>query len=334
MAQSITNLLVDTLQCGDYIPFLKIDTTNGEKHMHSCCNDKPFLFATMYTLDVDKIGKQYIDFSLFNAFVIFKKGTPPHSVAHIVFSKDHQLTQILSIHEETVFYFTTPNRKIVSIMTSMDLKHAGGLHNAACTPKATHTPFLLIENVLDNDLLDDITDFFNQKKNEGKLIAHKCSTKDRSHVYPNIELETRIDHKLSRSLLPEVKKIFYFDVQYRELYKICSYDSITSGKFHPHRDTIPPFQHRKYAMSLFLNDDYEGGEFVLLEYGCKIKPKANTALVFPGISTHQVLPVTKGSRMTVISFFVDGANKPQYKMKAHFFNDKNIIESNIFPITS
>jgi len=85
-------------------------------------------------------------------------------------------------------------------------------------------------------------------------------------------------------------------------------------------------------LSLFLNDDYEGGEFELLEYGLKIKPKANTAFIFPGISTHQVLPVTKGSRMTIVTFFVNGLNRPQYKMKSHYFRDNNIIESNIYPL--
>ena len=39
------------------------------------------------------------------------------------------------------------------------------------------------------------------------------------------------------------------------------------------------YQHRKHAMSLILNDDYEGGELYLSEYNMKIKPKSNTAII-------------------------------------------------------
>ena len=199
-------------------------------------------------------------------------------------------------------------------------------------PKEIHIPYLLIENALDNDLLKKVINFYNEKKIEGKLISHQHSTKDRLHVHPDPELEKELDHKISRSVLPELRKVFYFDADYRESYKICSYDAETSGRFHPHRDTPAPYQHRKYALSLFLNDDYEGGEFVLPEYGLKVKPKANTAFIFPGINTHQVLPVTKGSRMTIISFFVNGSTKPQYKMKAHYYKDKKIVDSQIYPL--
>ena len=67
-------------------------------------------------------------------------------------------------------------------------------------------------------------------------------------------------------VLAELKKVFYFDAKYRESYKICSYDSVTQGRFHAHRDTPYPHQSRKYAMSLMLNNEYEGGELYLPEY--------------------------------------------------------------------
>ena len=132
--------------------------------------------------------------------------------------------------------------------------------------------------------------------NTDRQELHNTASKNRIHVHPNRELEIKIDNKLSRALFPEIRKIFYFDVKYRELYKICSYDAETSGRFHAHRDTPYPHQHRKFALSLLLNDDYEGGELFLPEYNAKIKPKANSAVVFPGISSHQVLEVTKGKR--------------------------------------
>ena len=328
----MTNVLPTTLQIGDYVPLIKINCIRGWKELYNYCNDKPFLFITIKNMNLEKIRTHCVDFSLFNVVILFKDGHLEQELKYVVFSRDEQLAKMLRVDDESTFYFANPNRKIVSIMTHTELVNSSIFDISQLLQKNKNVPFLLIENVLDETLLNKTIAFFNKKKEEGKLIVHQSNTKDRQHVYPDVELEKELDHKLSRSLLPEVKKNFYFDVQYRELYKICCYDFDSSGRFHAHRDTPLPFQHRKYALSLFLNDDYEGGDFVLLEYGVKVKPKANTAIVFPGINTHQVLPVTKGSRMTLVSFFVDGTHKPQYKMKAHFFKDANIIESDIYPI--
>ena len=83
-------------------------------------------------------------------------------------------------------------------------------------------------------------------------------------------------------------------------------------------------------MSLVLNDDYEGGELYFPEYGIKVKPKANTAVIFPGINTHQVLEVKKGNRMAMITFFVT-KKIDSYRIKSHFFDEKNIKYSKIYP---
>ena len=103
--------------------------------------------------------------------------------------------------------------------------------------RTINIPYLLIENVLDEKLLKKILDFYD--KNNRKELHNSCN-KNRLHVYPDLELEKMIDNKLSRSLFPEIKKIFYFNVEYREIYKICSYNSETNGRFAAHRDTPFP----------------------------------------------------------------------------------------------
>ena len=333
ITEKSVNLLPETLQVGDYIPFIEINGEGRNKHMHNYCNDKPFMFVTMKNLNEIDLHQTFLSLSNnFDVVVLFEEGVPVNIRTNVLYTKDAQLKNILMIGDKPQVYITSPNRRIISVMDSDELRETKEFNIEDYLPREVHIPYLLIENALDNDLLKKVINFYNQKKVEGKLIAHKHSTKDRLHVHPDAELEKELDHKISRSVLPELRKVFYFDAQYRELYKICSYDAETSGRFHPHRDTPAPYQHRKYALSLFLNDDYEGGEFVLPEYGLKVKPKANTAFIFPGISTHQVLPVTKGSRMTIISFFVNGSIKPQYKMKAHYYKDKKIVDSQIYPL--
>ena len=325
--------LPETLQIGDYIPFIKVQREGGTKEIHNFCNEKPFMFVAINDVTSEDLDSLLLNMTnSFNVIVLFHEGKPQNIRNNILYSKDNQLSVLLRIDDVPRVYISSPNRRIVSILTCKELSELHKLNLEIYTPTQVHIPYILIEDALDEPLLRKVIDFYNQKKVEGKLTTHNHATKNRCHVHPDSELERQIDHKLSRSVLPELKKVFYFDAQYRETYKICSYDSESSGRFHPHRDTPAPYQHRKFALSLFLNDDYEGGEFVLCEYGLKIKPKANTAFIFPGISTHQILPVTKGSRMTIITFFVNGSLRPQYKMKAHFYKDKNIVESDIYPL--
>ena len=325
-------LLPNFLQIGDFIPFIEMHGENSKKHIHNYCNSKPFLIITVKDLENMKISETLHLHENFNTIVLFESGDLSDKPQCVFYTKDQQLGKMLEIGDEVKAYIATPNRRIVTITDGDGLRKLKEFDPISYLPNQVHIPYLLIENALDNELLAKVIEFYNTKKSQGKLVSHQHSTKDRLHVHPDAELEKEIDHKISRSVLPELKKVFYFDAEYRETYKICSYNAETSGRFHAHRDTPSPFQHRKYALSLFLNDDYEGGEFVLPEYGLKLKPKANTAFIFPGINTHQVLPVTKGSRMTIISFFVNGSTKPKYKMKAHYYKDKKIVDSEIYPL--
>jgi len=67
---------------------------------------------------------------------------------------------------------------------------------------------------------------------------------------------------------------------------------------------------RKISMSLFLNDDYEGGEFDLELYSPaeKVRYKtfklpAGSAIFFQGDQWHRVRPVTSGVRKSLVAWF-------------------------------
>jgi hypothetical protein len=56
----------------------------------------------------------------------------------------------------------------------------------------------------------------------------------------------------------------------------------------------------------YLNDDFEGGEFEYIddfESKLRIKPKKNLSLIMNGYLKHRVLPVSKGDRYSLVSFF-------------------------------
>tara|TARA_B100001175_G_scaffold316937_2_gene332201 strand:- start:248 stop:1912 length:1665 start_codon:yes stop_codon:yes gene_type:complete len=318
------------LERGDFFPFVCINFFDcRKKDIHNYVEYKEYII--IHVKHIDKMI-DFIPDTKYITIIIFCQGIPPVNIQNIC-TNDPKLYGLFRENDEINIYHLTPNRKI------FDYKQLHNINEYNMSIERPiyqyNVPYLYVNDVLSEDLLMKIKEFYNN--NEKQSILHSHSGKNRNHVHPNKELEIEIDNKLSRSLFPEIKKVFYFDVYYRELYKICSYKAETHGRFHPHRDTPEPYQHRRYAMSLFLNDDYEGGEFELVEYGLKIKPQANSAIIFPGISTHKVNEVTKGCRQVIISFFcseIEGKTKNNsvYTLKSDFFKERKITYSNIYPI--
>jgi hypothetical protein len=76
------------------------------------------------------------------------------------------------------------------------------------------------------------------------------------------------------------------------------------NKFHNHIDDHPKFP-RVVSLSLFLNDDFEGGELEFKEFNLKIKPEAGEIVVFSSgfPYMHQVHPLIKGIRYAVVKWY-------------------------------
>ena len=67
---------------------------------------------------------------------------------------------------------------------------------------------------------------------------------------------------------------------------------------------------RKLSMSVMLNDNFEGGAFEFASYSkeeCTVTPieaTAGSVIVFPSSMEHRVAPITKGTRYSVVCWFV------------------------------
>ena len=58
---------------------------------------------------------------------------------------------------------------------------------------------------------------------------------------------------------------------------------------------------RKLSMSVILNSDYEGGDFEMRDLESKIpRLEEGSIIVFPSFIEHQVTPVTKGTRYSLV----------------------------------
>lgn len=109
---------------------------------------------------------------------------------------------------------------------------------------------------------------------------------------------------IGQTVMPEIRRAFHYRATRFEGFKIGCYDHTSAGFFSPHRDNLSPSTvHRRFALSLNLNDDYDGGEVRFSEFGpMRYRPPAGGALVFSGALLHEVLPVTRGRRFVLLSF--------------------------------
>lgn len=123
------------------------------------------------------------------------------------------------------------------------------------------------------------------------------------------ELQQAIRERLERRLFPLIERAFAFQVTRIERYLVSCYDADDGGVFHPHRDNVT-FQtaHRKFACSINLNDDFEGGDLRFPEFGAQTyRPPVGGAVVFACGLLHEATRVTRGRRYAFLPFLYDEA---------------------------
>lgn len=130
----------------------------------------------------------------------------------------------------------------------------------------------------------------------------------RDHVVADRDLLRGLTSHIGARVLPELQQAFAYEARGFEGFKIGCYDEDTRGFFAAHRDNLSPATaHRRFALTLNLNDDYDGGELRFPEFGrMRYRPAAGEALVFSGSHLHEVLPVTRGRRFVLLSFLFAG----------------------------
>ena len=133
--------------------------------------------------------------------------------------------------------------------------------------------------------------------------------KRRDVLIQDPELVAAITERLERRLYPYIKQALGFSVTRIERFLVSCYDADDGGVFHPHRDnTTQGTAYRKFACSLNLNADFEGGDLRFAEFGpATYRPPPGGAVVFACGLMHEALKVTKGRRYAFLPFFYDEA---------------------------
>ena len=182
-------------------------------------------------------------------------------------------------------------------------------------------PVLIMPRVFDFQLCDVLIQFYEKIGGEdsgflldvdgktSKVVDYRFKRRnDLMVAHP--QLREAIRSQIVRRLLPAVERFFQFQATRMDRYIVACYDSGVGGHFYRHRDNVNfGAQHRRFAVTINLNKDYEGCDLVLPEFGGRsYRAPAAGAVVFSCGALHQVTPITSGRRYAFLAFLYGEAD--------------------------
>lgn len=153
----------------------------------------------------------------------------------------------------------------------------------------------------------EISGFMREKDGMTVLVNDTSHKVRRDHLVEDEALQAVIQQRIRRSVVPAIARVHQFEATRIERYLVGCYDAGDGGHFRPHRDnTTKGTAHRRFALSINLNDGYEGGDLNFPEFGPRrYKPPAGAGVVFSCSLVHAVDPVRKGRRYAFLPFLFD-----------------------------
>jgi predicted 2-oxoglutarate/Fe(II)-dependent dioxygenase YbiX/peroxiredoxin len=182
-------------------------------------------------------------------------------------------------------------------------------------------PVLIVPRVFDFQLCDVLVQFYEKigGKDSGflfdvdgktaRVVDYRLKRRnDLGVAHP--QLREAIRSQVVRRLVPSIERFFQFRATRMDRYIVACYDSAVGGHFHRHRDNVNVgAQHRRFAVSINLNKDYDGCDLVLPEFGHRsYRAPYGGAIVFSCGALHQVTPVTRGRRYAFLAFLYGEAD--------------------------
>ena len=182
-------------------------------------------------------------------------------------------------------------------------------------------PVLIVPRVLDFPTCDFLVQFyeklggndsgflFDKDGQTSTVVDYRLKRRnDLSVLHPQVRDVIR--SQIVRRLLPAIDRFFQFQATRMDRYIVACYDSATHGHFYRHRDNVNAGgQHRRFAVTLNLNGDYDGGDLTFPEFGTRsYRAPHGGAVVFSCGALHQVTPMTRGKRYAFLAFLYGEAD--------------------------
>jgi PKHD-type hydroxylase len=143
---------------------------------------------------------------------------------------------------------------------------------------------------------------------EGQTMGGKSNLRDSyiSWLYPTDKDTDWLFRKTTDLILFLNNKYFNFDIfGLNEGFQFTNYKA-PSGKYGKHIDKSYDFPVRKLSISIQLTnpEEYEGGELFLYDGddGVIMEKSQGSLIIFPSYVLHEVTPVTKGERNSLVTW--------------------------------
>lgn len=195
-------------------------------------------------------------------------------------------------------------------------------------------PILTVPHIFEPEMCRRLIDLYDaaggapsgfMREIEGKtsLIIDPTFKRRNDHELVDSAMIDIIQQRLSTRLVPAIRRTFQFESTRIERYLVACYDAADRGCFQPHRDnTTRGTAHRRFAVTINLNDDYEGGDLRFPEFGPRTyRAPVGGAVVFSCSLLHEATPVTRGRRYAYLPFLYDEAAARVRQENSRFLAD-------------
>lgn len=192
-------------------------------------------------------------------------------------------------------------------------------------------PILVLPDIFEPELCARLIGLY-EKHGGARLGLHARGERkdDINSGYRTQAAETMIDDndlirelqgRFTRRVVPQILKAHQFKVTRMERYIVSCYAAEDEAHFRAHRDnTTKGTAHRRFAVSINLNSEFDGGEVSFPEYGPRsFKPPPGGAVVFSCSLLHAVSKVTRGRRYAFLPFLYDDEAAKIREAKANAF---------------
>lgn len=178
---------------------------------------------------------------------------------------------------------------------------------------------MVVKNVIENDVCNEILkeysnndEWIQAKISSGNSdnFVRNCkiiSSSNENSIKINFENRKEIDNKIFNSFNNVIKK-------YKEKFPLVNISKDSGfdilkyeigGFYRKHIDSFSDSP-RSLTCSILINDDFDGGDFVMFDENIKYDLKKGDALIFPSnfMYPHEITEITKGTRYSIITWFV------------------------------
>ena len=160
---------------------------------------------------------------------------------------------------------------------------------------------------------EDLSVFDAEKTNRTGETSWQVDKKTRdTQIVPMGPLFPKIEGLLRHAVKEIINPFYGVQINTSEMPQVLSYG--VGGHYKPHIDgesiwVTPKGEHiwkkstdRDISMVFYLNDDFEGGDFIFPEHHIRVRPEPGMMVCFPSSHhyMHGVEPVTRGKRYSIV----------------------------------